>query len=200
MRTETRSINIYSYQDLELDPKLKENVLSENRYINVDCIWYDIYIDNFKDILSKMGFDVEEIFFNGFYSQGDGACFTGTYRYKEDSVKHLVMNHCSEEFTAIAESLLELQKKCNLDCFCKIIHVGRYYHENSVRFEFCSEFDENQSLVDIYEPFFINQFKNISKLIYKKLQEAYEDLISDDCVLGTIESNNYEFYENGKII
>ena len=67
------TINLYSFN--ELSPEIQKKVLDDNRTINVNYNWHDFIYDNWKEKLTSFGFINPEIYFSGFYSQGDGACF-----------------------------------------------------------------------------------------------------------------------------
>jgi len=63
------------YKFNELPEIIKEKVLDKQRNINTDNEWYEFTLDEWKTKLSEKGFTDAEIFFSGFCSQGDGACF-----------------------------------------------------------------------------------------------------------------------------
>ena len=69
MRTET--IKIYRFE--ELNDKAKEQAIEESRLINVQYEWWDGIYDMYK--CDTKGSDIHNIYFSGFYSQGDGAMF-----------------------------------------------------------------------------------------------------------------------------
>lgn len=75
MRTET--VNLYTFNELSKDTQKK--VLEKHRHFNVDFNdWYDFVYEDWKEKLAEAGFEEVEIFFSGFWSQGDGACFDCT--------------------------------------------------------------------------------------------------------------------------
>jgi hypothetical protein len=69
------------------------------------------------------------IYFSGFSSQGDGACFEGTYRYKKGSVKAIKAHAPQDkELHRIAKGLQEAQRPTRYSITANIKHRGRYYH------------------------------------------------------------------------
>lgn len=52
-------------------------LIEENRDFNVECglDWWDALYEDFKDVAQAFGFCVTNIYFSGFWSQGDGASF-----------------------------------------------------------------------------------------------------------------------------
>ena len=62
----------------ELSPELQKRVIEHFRYGETD-IDYDLIIEDFCNAMEENGADVlpEDVHFSGFYSQGDGSCFSG---------------------------------------------------------------------------------------------------------------------------
>ena len=79
MRTET--INVYQFN--ELSDSQKQSVFDNWRINGPDYEWWDCIYDDAKTIAALMGIEIKDIYFSGFSSQGDGACFTGNYAYKK---------------------------------------------------------------------------------------------------------------------
>lgn len=72
---QTHSITTYSFE--ELTPEAQSKAINANRDINTDDnYWYEYTLEAQKEMLASYGFNNARIFFSGFYSQGDGACFT----------------------------------------------------------------------------------------------------------------------------
>lgn len=61
----------------QLSDKLKEEAIDRNRDINIFDDWHEFVIDSFVEDLAEEGVDTDDVQFTGFYSQGDGASFTG---------------------------------------------------------------------------------------------------------------------------
>ena len=73
----TKTINLYEFS--ELSEQAKKKVLNDLRFINVEYLqWYDSDTDFWIEKLNEAGFTDAKIFFSGFSSQGDGACFDAT--------------------------------------------------------------------------------------------------------------------------
>jgi len=71
-------IQLNLYEFAELEETAKEKAIEADRYINVDYHWWDVIYDDFISICETIGVTVDKknIFFRGFYSQGDGSGFT----------------------------------------------------------------------------------------------------------------------------
>ena len=64
----------------DLSNPIIQNIIEKNRYINVETdFWYEHILEDVQYILENMGFVEPKIYFSGFYSQGDGACFSAEY-------------------------------------------------------------------------------------------------------------------------
>ncbi|MEI2421404.1 hypothetical protein V6O07_14115, partial [Arthrospira platensis SPKY2] len=58
----------------------KSALIEAHRYINVEYYdWYEYEYEFFKKDMAEVGVEVRKIYFSGFGSQGDGACFEGTF-------------------------------------------------------------------------------------------------------------------------
>lgn len=74
----TKIINLYSFS--ELSDKAKDKARNWYREVsNSDNFWSESTIDEAKEQGVNMGLDIDKIYWEGFYSQGSGACYTGTW-------------------------------------------------------------------------------------------------------------------------
>lgn len=62
---------------LALSEKRRNELLEEHRDVNVDYGWWSAVYVPFHERMQEFGFHVEDIFFSGFWCQGDGASFNG---------------------------------------------------------------------------------------------------------------------------
>lgn len=133
-------------------------------------------IEDFKELCAIIGIDVDNVYFSGFWSQGDGAMFTGSFYHKAGSVK-AIKKFCpkDKELHRIAIELSKAQKKHFYSISGTIKHRGHYYHENCASFDFDdtrhnygwtnSSFDEN----DFEQP-----LKELMQWLYSSLERSYE--------------------------
>lgn len=195
MRTIEQSFNVYSFD--ELSTEAKQKALDSNREINIYDGWYEngVYEDA-KTIASFFGLNIEEIYFSGFWSQGDGACFTGNYSYKKDSLSFLksYLGENAEQSSPyrIAKELQEIQRKQFYSVECEIAQRGMYSHSHTM---YLSSFDAKR--YDETENDLLRCFRAYADWIYKSLQKEYEYQTSDDAVTERLQE--FEFIENGKI-
>src|SRR5690606_10902815 len=78
---------VYQLHELssEAQEKAIENLRNHEGYL--DYKWWDSTYEDVKTIAALFGLEIDEIYFSGFYSQGDGACFEGYYSYKKGGLK-----------------------------------------------------------------------------------------------------------------
>ena len=115
----------------ELSDEAKENARNWYRGEDngLDYDWWDSVYEDTKEIGKLMGIDIEEIYFSGFWSQGDGACFVGNYEYKPGFVEAVKEYAATDnKLHDICRSLLDAQAK-NLFCMSAYIskHNWHYY-------------------------------------------------------------------------
>jgi len=126
----------------QLSDKLKEVAIDRNRDINVFDDWHEFVIDSFKEDLAEEGVDTDDVQFTGFYSQGDGASFTGhVSNVQIFLVKALGLTQFSDEELAdlpagIKEKVQEFIDTLSISFSRK---SSRYSHENTCEAETHSE-------------------------------------------------------------
>ena len=170
---------------LALSSARRDALLEKHRYTNVEFDWWDSVYEQFVEKLSEMGIEVEtrprklrngktiyepEIFFTGFYSQGDGACFNG---HVSDWTKLL---------TAMGEEkfIKEATNSFN-DWFFICRTTGRYCHSNTMQFDGevqlePNPFDEDDQLLQ-YEAWVIGKpTESDADALYERLKEKFVEL------------------------
>lgn len=181
----------------ELD-EVKEKAIEKNRYINVDyCFpWYDEKITFWEDILKEYGFSNPKIYFSGFCSQGDGACFDND-SYNMDL--NLLLNNVDltdEE----REKIYSL--KGYFDLTIEKNGYARHYEHEKTRYInidcFCDK-EDDEILLRKFESLLEELRESLCAQIYHDLKEEYEYLTSDSAVYDTLQVNEYFFEENGEI-
>jgi len=154
-------------------------------------------LDDAKARAKILGIDISEIYYSGFGSQGDGACFTGSYAYSPGAaaaIREDAPNGC--ELHAIADTLQSLQRPHFYALTASIAHVHRYCHEHSVEITVCDQNGElsadNPAAADLADA-----LRDFMRLIYRSLESAWEYQNSYECVDDCIRANEYEFTADG---
>lgn len=137
-----------------------------------------------------------EIYFSGFSSQGDGACFEADYAYKADSVKAVTEHVPNDaELHRITTRLAEIQEKFGNAVSATCRHRGRYFHSHSMDIDvtFDSDYPGEDDIETVRE-----LLCDFADWIYRQLASEYEYQTSEEAVADNIRANEYEFTEDGK--
>ena len=219
-----KTVCIECKQIMQWDEETREIIIEKHRHINVEYTWWDFVYESWEEKLLSMGFDITDtelvderkydketgkwkstgkkvsrkvtnIEFSGFWSQGDGASFTGTVdfivwlEYKNDP-----------KYARI----LKLMKSGDIDSngTIKRDRWHNYVHENTTSLYTEWYFDKPniQSLLDKIEAECFQHHRELNKELYRDLENEYEHLTSDEQVKDTLEINEYEFDNQGNMM
>lgn len=210
---------ITTYQFNELDEAAKERARDWYRETMMhDQDWHEFVLDDAKGIGDKLGIRIDNIYYSGFWSQGDGACFTGYYSYEKGSVAEIKKNYPAtwtdrqtgevheskgnKELHEIAEALWTVQRKNFYKLSASISHRGHYYHELctdiTVHHEDDSWYHDWRSNWADTEEEVKDALRDFMRWIYRRLEEEWEYQNSDEIVDENIIGNEYEFTEDGR--
>lgn len=213
MRMETIEKTLYKFEELEESAQTKAlDTLRESQCD--DSHWYEFVYDDAARVFDLLGIDSRKpvklmngetlykpaIWFSGFCSQGDGACFEGSYSYKAGSVK-AVKEYApqDEKLHAIAERLAEVQRKHFYSLTASLSHSDRYCHEHSVTIQVEDSRDSWRDVAPDDVETVKDCLRDLMRWIYHSLESEYEHQTSDDCLKELIEANEYEFESDGSL-
>jgi hypothetical protein len=191
---------------VKIDDERKAALIEKYRDINVDKWWEKDACESFQErMMQEAGIRVDTVYFNGFCSQGDGACFEGAV---EDWGKFL-----SKTLPACPDVVVKHASKF-FSFSCK--RTGRYYHSNSTTFDaelplpfgeevewmietYSPHNDELRSLAwynilsgysaDDLEEDFKSFFRECMDDLYGELEQEYDYLTSDEVVWESVIAN-----------
>lgn len=181
-----KTIDVYTFD--ELDKTIQKKVIDRMRETEVDSEWDSFILDEKKDELEKYGFNDIKIYYSGFGSQGDGACFIA----KVHNFKPIVNSEFCKDMPKEIKRLID-----DVDVTMEIKHKSNYMHSRSVTFDYSSY--DNEAFIE-FEDKFEKCYVSWCDALYKELDNAYDIETSDETVKSTIEANNYEFDVKGKLI
>lgn len=192
-----------------LPARVRDEILDKYRHYNTEHLdWWDCVYEQFGEDMEKIGIEVDKMYFSGFWSQGDGACFDGRVC---DWLAFLE----SVGYTCPALTALAAQ-----GWYFKVAHRGHYYHENCTSFtaDMVSPDDYSESDIDdfvaAYSPYktdiqdaafvailqgydyagleqeFTEAFKGHMRDLYNRLEAEYDSLTSDESVLAALDAND----------
>lgn len=195
----TIETNVYKFSELSDDAK--KSAIDSYRNLggnfDADCVLYDA-----KECAALIGIDIDKIYYTGFSSQGDGACFTGYYKYVKGGLKAL------KEYAPIdtvlhniGKALQDIQKGNFYGLSCKIEHRGNYYHENTIHIDgIDSTIPLSDESYNEAEEIITEALKDFARWIYSNLEKEnnYQNL--DSTIEENIVANDYEFTAEGGIV
>lgn len=192
-----------------LPARVRDEILDKHRHFNTDHLdWWDSVYDDFKADMDAIGIEVDEMYFSGFSSQGDGACFEGRVYSWGDFLKS--MGYEDPALIGLAEAAWLL----------RVSRRGHYYHENCTSFysDMVSPDDYSESEMDEFvyahspyktdiqnaafvailqgynygslEDEFQEEFKRHMRSLYNRLEAEYDHLTSDESVLEALDAND----------
>ena len=172
----TTHTTVYTYAELSDSAKKRAH---EKYGQPDDNYWSEYVIDDAKEIAALMGWNIEKVYFSGFSSQGDGACFVGTMGYSKrcaSAVRQYAPQ--DKELHRIADAWQKLQSRFFYALRAKVRHSGRYYHA------YCTEFDCEDGrrpygwLPDKHAADIEEEIKELARdymnWIYRQLESAYD--------------------------
>lgn len=198
---------VYQFDELSKDAKEKAREWYRQGALNYG--WWNSVYEDASTIAKLFGLDINmkpvklmsgktrldpAIYFSGFSSQGDGACFEGDYEFKDDAIKALAEYAPKDETLARIVSDLDAAQRAN-DCqlSARVRHRGCYFHMD------IDVFHDGDDASDDASKAVREALQSFANWIYRRLEKEYEWLMSDECVDDTIRANEYEFTEDGRI-
>ena len=191
----------------ELSDAAKEKAREWYRNGQLDYDWWDSVYEQADTAAKHLGIDIDRkgkhtpaIYFSGFWSQGDGACFEGSYRYKKGWRSALLHEFgpgdTLNELLSIGQALQEIQSKqfYKLEATCR--HRGHYQHSGCMSVEVEHAEDRYRDIGDA-EGEIRDQLRLFADWIYDCLESEHSWLTSDEQVDESIRANEYTFNEDG---
>jgi len=178
-----RDSNTGRYRFAELSDAAKETALQQYAQ-DLHGDWHESVCDDFKAIAGILGFDRIDISYSGFWSQGDGASFTGQWSYRKGMARDL-RAYAPKDATlhAIARDLQEYARKSFYRATDTVYRISsRYSHENTVR-------AESDELTDIV--------RRLCQWLYSALEREYEYQTSAKMLAEMSDANSWEYDARG---
>lgn len=210
----SRIISTTVYQLDELSESAREKARAWYCEGGPEYDWYSDIYEDFTLICSILGVRLRTrtvttlggryrespcIWFSGFSSQGDGACFEGHYRYQSQSARN-IRDHApqDEELHRIADELQTVQQRHFWQLQADIQHRGRYYHEYSMGITVTRHHNHfTQEVGDEAETALSEALYDLAHWLYCQLNAEYTRLMSPAAVDEAILANDFTFTGSG---
>lgn len=204
------------FKELKDDRKweIVENMMSDD--------WHEDLISELEQELEELGISEPRIQFTGFWSQGDGASFTGESVDLIRLLKEIPFDFQSEQLEAANEGVRTMASLLGWDAVevkrpvldlilqdgsedlitCSIWRSSnRYYHENTVEIglELSSHWDaQDLEERDIEEWIFLSEDIDELNSFVKWLEPRLEDWLKTKCreIYGRLEEEYYKMQED----
>lgn len=198
----------------ELSEGAKDRARAWYREGGFDHDWFDAVYEDFQRIAEILGIRLKTrttrlvggrtredpcIWFSGFCSQGDGACWEGVYVYRKSAAADL-RAYAPQDKTLhrIAETLQAAQQQNFYQLRAEVTHRGNYYHAFSMAIDVTRDCPALQELVGNAEAIVIGALRDLANWLYRQLEQEYDYLTSDEAVDETLVANGYTFIEEGR--
>ena len=179
-----------------------------------DFDWYEFIYDDFEAVCSILGIELKIrtvrlwgggsrgrpcIWFSGFSSQGDGACFEGRYRYAAGAAKSL-RAHAPEDAVLhdIADRLQAIQRRNFFQLYADIAHRGRYYHSGCMSVSVERDSPVYQAMTSDAEDELTACLRALADWLYRQLEREWDWMMSDAYADEGLIANGYTFTETGR--
>lgn len=206
-----RNIETTVYKFDELSDDAKERARQWWHEQGLDYDWWDSVYDDAMNIGKLLGIDLDckpknnpkapnipAIFFDGFYTQGCGACFSGSYKYAKGAAKALKAYAPQDaELIRIAKGLQQWQRRHFYKIEATCTANDRYM---TTRCEVFSDRNIYNELDAGTQECVAELLTDFAHWIYRRLEAEYDYLNSDEQVDESIRLNEYEFTEEGEIV
>jgi len=175
MREDTVTTKVYSFA--ELSESAKENAIQNMSDINVDYEWWDSEYMNAENVGIKITeFDI-----------GRESYCKGNIEDVEETANKIIAEHgeSCETYQTAANYLKE--RRILVEKYSDGIKTDEVAEDNDYDFDNDCDILDDEFRVSILEDYRI------------MLQKQYEYLCSEEAIIETIEANEYEFTEDGKL-
>lgn len=207
----TRVTTLYTFA--ELSDKAKEVARSwwrRSEDEDPSNFWSESVYADAETFLPLMGFTLRRrdtklmsgktrsdpcIFWSGFSSQGDGACFEATWRASDVQEGKAAEYAPQDTVLQACAATLEAFAAANTEASFTVCQRGHYYHSQSIEYDFDGGEEE---ISDTDERNARDACRALMDWIYNSLQKEYDYSMSDEQVDEAINANEYTFTESGK--
>ena len=198
----------------ELADMAKERARAWYREAGFEHDWYDTVYEDFQRIAEIFGihiktrtvrrvggatFEAPCIWFCGFSSQGDGACWQGIYSYRK-SASADIRSYAPQdkEIHRIADALQAIQQRNFYQLRADVGHRGRYCHAFSMDISVTRDSPISQDMKADAEAIVTDALRDLARWLYWQLEQEYDYLSGGEAVDETLLANGYTFTAEGK--
>jgi hypothetical protein len=197
-----------------LAPRVQQRLLQEVAE-QLDYDWWDCLEEMYIEDGKERGFDIEKMFWSGFWSQGDGASWVGTIGIKRFLAYHLKLE--TPQFARYT-ILQELAANGWVDSYVSITAHGRYSHEYTMQCggieadvvggvlregllagadpEVLYDSIDGDSLLSDLGDWLLEEAQDYARKYYESLEKEYDYLTSEEALI----ERDLDYDEDGEEI
>ena len=197
----------------ELSPELQAEVIEKFRY-DWDDFDPDFIIEDFCNAMEEIGVDIspKNVYFSGFYSQGDGSSFSGKVtnpllfiekefdNYKKWFSSEKEFNDFKRWCTFILTNndfRIDINERRGYDVYANVDITMESYYRDGVKSKVLKQ---EYEFFPVLERMIEEKARSMNFELYKNLETEYEYCTSDDYIIEFIEANGLEFnLETGEV-
>lgn len=197
---------VHSCTFSELSDPARERAREWYRQLDDVVTYQDVYADA-EQIGAVLGIDFNRdraqrrlpaIYWIGFWSQGDGACFEGEYAYAKRAGKKIrVIAPRDTDLHRIADELQALQRPLFYGLTALVTHRGRYYHEYATHIAVDAPDHISEDRFAAAEETVSELLRVFMRWIYRQLEAENPAAMQDAAVDEALIANAYLFAEDG---
>lgn len=201
------------YRADELEDAAREAARDWYRSSALDHDWYAFTFEDFERICAMLGITLRthpirlhgggmrtepNIYFSGFASQGDGACFEGFYRYAKASQRR-IRAHAPKDATlhGIADRLAAVQRRNFYQLTASIPQTGRYCHELSMLIGVARDASSGQDLSLADEDIVIEALRDLACWLYRQLEAEHDYQLAEPQIDEALREGGFTFTKDG---
>lgn len=202
------------YRFDELSDAAKEKARSWYRELGPHDDWWDAVYEDFERICEILGVGLKTrsirlmggcarqkpcIWFSGFSSQGDGACFEATAGHAKGATREIRAYAPQDQaLHGIADRLQVAQRQNFYQLSADVAHCGRYFHEYCMTIDVSRDSPTGQLPTEGSEETVAEALRGLARWLYRQLEAEYDHLTSDEAIEEGIIINEYTFTEAGR--
>lgn len=206
-RKDTKITTVYTFD--ELSDSAKEKARDNYRTNNLDYDWWDSVYEMAETAADLLGISIDTkgkhgtpaIYFSGFCSQGDGACFEGSYRYRVGWKKAIKAEFgpgdVRKELLEIGQRLQDAQKGFGRNLVATTKQRGHYQHSGCMVVDVEHQSERYLELGD-NEQELRDALRLFADWIYDRLEAEHDYLQSAECIDVALK-DGMEFTEDGEV-
>jgi hypothetical protein len=197
----------------ELSDEAKGKARAWYRQVGLDYDWFEFVYEDFERICAILGVDLGTvsvrlygggarqkpcIWFSGFWSQGDGACFEGRYSHATGAPRAIRVHAPKDnELHRIADALQAVQRRNFYQLHATVTHRDRYYHEYCMAISVARDSPTLQDMTADAEAVIVEALRDLARWLYRQLEREYDFLTSDESIDEALAANNDTFTDDG---